>query len=462
MPRVNCCYNEVPSNLYALVDFEPPYCPHPDPFPLVWNKQSGSWKTDGATGGVSAELTCGVDGSGHPQFVLSVEGLCEGTEIRFENPSCDPLAMTGCVFPLDGQECCGYGGDTEFCGIISDKFIPASHRPRVYPCDPSMPCCTGGPGGGGGSGGSGPGGGGDGGNGGCGGGGVCFPGPGTPRQTSDKPVRYSTGELLLRASDLSAGGFGEPWGHTRGYVHRLGAAQTFGQGPYWLVEEWPHLVLSPTGTVAVMGQADSALWFEPDGSGGYIAQLGIRHTLTFDGGTQLFSLAAPDGSVTVFDDEGLFLRRTSPGGQLIEVTSFHANNWNPLTVDRSVTIGGVTTTERLEYEYTTVSADVALSRVTLRRKVGAGSWGDVERASYTYYVSDGTFGLAGDLKTVTTEVWDGSSWVSTGVTLYRYYTASSQAHLLKYVVNPASYARLAADPGVSDPLTASLPRPSPS
>src|SRR5262249_6438405 len=57
-------------------------------------------------------------------------------------------------------------------------------------------------------------------------------------------------------------------------------------------------------------------------------------------------------------------------------------------------------------------------------------------------------GSLNDLKTAKTQTWDGSAWQDTGTSYHRYYTSS----LLKYVVNPASYARLVA--ASYDPLTA--------
>jgi RHS repeat-associated protein len=120
--------------------------------------------------------------------------------------------------------------------------------------------------------------------------------------------------------------------------------------------------------------------------------------------------------------------------------------------------------------------DTLLSSVTLSRSINGGAFNNVSRASYTYYANNATYGAYADLQTVNTQLWDGSAWADTGTTYYRYYrqlTSSSSSssssgssssssgtnllsvHLLKYVVLPASYARLAADPSVSNPLTAS-------
>ena len=61
-------------------------------------------------------------------------------------------------------------------------------------------------------------------------------------------------------------------------------------------------------------------------------------------------------------------------------------------------------------------------------------------------------------KTATHQHLDGDAWADDGVYYYRYWTAGQTngfVHGLKYVVNPAAYATLAADPAVTIPGTAS-------
>src|SRR6185369_10650898 len=97
------------------------------------------------------------------------------------------------------------------------------------------------------------------------------------------------------------------------------------------------------------------------------------------------------------------------------------------------------------------AASPFLASVTLRRKVGAGSWNNVTNAAYAYHDGGDSFGSGGDLKTVTTQTWDGAAWQDTGTTFYRYYLAlgsssssssssssgsSGPVSLLKYVVLP--------------------------
>ena len=88
-----------------------------------------------------------------------------------------------------------------------------------------------------------------------------------PAETTSKPsVRYSTGEIVLEAVDLSAEGFGVPWGHTRSFASQLSTNDNIGNGYNWQVEEWTYLVIQSSGTVAVMGRANAVLWFDPVGN----------------------------------------------------------------------------------------------------------------------------------------------------------------------------------------------------
>src|SRR5262249_17045477 len=93
-----------------------------------------------------------------------------------------------------------------------------------------------------------------------------------------------------------------------------------------------------------------------------------------------------------------------------------------------------------------------LQSVTLRRKVGAGSWSTVRKVDYAYYDGVESHGNLGDLKTAI--IRDAAS-NALDTYYYRYYVASESngyQHGLKYAVHPISFAQLAA--AVSDPYTA--------
>jgi hypothetical protein len=292
----------------------------------------------------------------------------------------------------------------------------------------------------------------------------------SPPWSSSFPIRYATGELALSDVDLAGDGFGVPWGHTRSFASRLSISESLGNGYNWQVEEWPYLVRHYDGTVTVMGRANTAFWFDASGEG-FVGRFGTKQSLIHDDAAEVYRFVNLDGSYIEFDDfTGMFQRHVDAAGNKVEVTAMHANAYNFTEVQRTYTSGGTTTTEQYFYEYTTSGGNDVLQRVTLRRKVDAGSWSNVSRATYTYYDGEDDHGGWTDLRTVITQVWEDSAWHDTGTTMYRYYkqlsgTSSSSSssssaqelpvRLLKYVVNSASYQRLADDPAVSDPLTAS-------
>lgn len=59
-------------------------------------------------------------------------------------------------------------------------------------------------------------------------------------ETSDAPIRYSTGEVVLGATDIATDGFGIPWGHRRTFSSRLSADVNMANGYNWLVREWSY------------------------------------------------------------------------------------------------------------------------------------------------------------------------------------------------------------------------------
>ncbi len=293
---------------------------------------------------------------------------------------------------------------------------------------------------------------------------------------SSAPVRYGTGEFAYWVSDLSVKGYGVPWGHTRSFRPRLTHSETIGQGYNWQVKEWPFLVQGPSGLagteiteVVIQGESDSSYWFDKV-DGEWVPRFNVKSTLEHDTVNDVYRLTDLKGNITEFDDfTGMFSRRISAAGNTITVTGMSNNGANFTTVEREYTEDSVTTTEKFEYAYQD-EGDLLLSSVTLSRKVGAGSWQNISRALYTYYSANEPYGLEEDLKTAITEQWDGSTWQNTGTNYYRYYktltgesssssSSSSSggqdfAHQLKYILNKEAYNKLAADPNVSDPLTA--------
>ena len=436
------------------------------------------WST-GPGGIVDATLKCISDR--RAKLDCSVEnGTCQ---LVWPTNECEPTLPTWGFLMGSARGstalCCGTYPD-EGIWIGYDVYLTAPFKPGVVPkapapCSEAAPedkaCCLASLGSGGGAGGGS-------GHGGCPGcGHRNFSGP--PKMGgygtdgfSEAPIQYATGSLVLTAKDIESNTFGKPWGHTRSFVNRLSNIHTFGNGFNWMVAEWPYLALQVNGDVVVQGKGIEALWFKKT-EAGYEAELNVKQTLELDDPNNVYKLHDLDGTITEFNQStGTFKRQTDPGGNTIVATGY-THGYYLTGVERQHTQDGSTTTEQLLYEYGGSVSDRLIHQVTLRRKVDSGSWLNVAQACYTYYDELESNGRQGDLRSVTTKTWNGTAWSETGTTLYRYYTewpdwesfASSSsssmsdwiptAHLVKYVVNPASYARLMADPQVSDPLEAS-------
>ncbi|MBS0266027.1 MAG: RHS repeat-associated core domain-containing protein [Planctomycetes bacterium] len=287
---------------------------------------------------------------------------------------------------------------------------------------------------------------------------------------------------MQSATDLMTGQGGVPWGHTRSYTNALPYPVNAGNGWNWQVAEWPYVVGNPTGTVTIMGASQNVLWFDAVGSG-YVARFNVRDSLRLDSVNQQYVWTMLDGTVTRFSSNtGAFISRSDTAGNTVSIYSSNTNNSNPTEVRRTFTGCGSSAIESLVYTYDNgASALPNLTNLLLRRSSdGGNTWSNVSQVTYTYYNAGDTFGIAGDLQTVTTANWSGTGWENTGTTLYRYYpqpipTVSSSSssssssgtggggpipptinvtaqHLLQFVVLPASYVQLAA---FANPLTAS-------
>ena len=84
----------------------------------------------------------------------------------------------------------------------------------------------------------------------------------------------------------------------------------------------------------------------------------------------------------------------------------------------------------------------------------------IRRLMLTYYQTGDADGNAGDLQTISLQLFDGLNWTTISTEMFRFYVANPSggssnppgyAYGLKYVVGPEAYSRIAA---VADPLTA--------
>jgi RHS repeat-associated protein len=277
-----------------------------------------------------------------------------------------------------------------------------------------------------------------------------------PPGFSGRPIRYFNGEIQLAVQDLIAHGFGDSWGQTRTYSNQMSTNYDFGNGYNWLVRQWPYIKqLSATSYVVVKGTRWS-VWFDQQTDGSFVARYGALQTLNHTGTS--FFLANTNGQVWEFNDfvqpaypAGTLKSFTAAGGDVTEVTAYAGNQI--AEVQRSYDDAGTSTIEAFVYGYVTSGENAGdLESVTLRRQVSGNPWSDIRRVTYTYYGSTGTYGSQGDLQTATQQMPSGTSWGNKSVNYYRYYTDPANAHLLKYVVEPAEFVNLAA--AIGNPLAA--------
>ncbi|QDU05521.1 hypothetical protein V6x_52590 [Gimesia chilikensis] len=471
-----CCSNQLSSKIMVSVNAIYGECSNLDTdAQLNWN---GSAWVGSQSQGYNFSVVChGFDSFGEPVFHLEWSlADCGEQEIQSAFAQCTPsLTVAFETTGVSSDACCdGENPPTTGLEMAAYESIPYPDGlpPVTPPCDPAIQCCYSspsgtGPGTGPGNGpGTGPGQGGIG----------STAGKGSSSSFSGLPIRYGTGEFDYSISDFKADGYGIPWGHTRSFRSRLSHSETIGQGYNWQVKEWPFLVQGPTGLVAteitqivIQGTSNSSIWFDKV-DGVWVPRLNVKSTLEHDTANQVYRLIDLKGNITEFDDyTGMFYRQISPAGNTITVTGMSSNGSNFTSVERECIENSLTTTEKYEYAYEN-QGDLLLSSVVLSRKVGAGSWEKVSRVLYAYYGENEPYGLQEDLKTATTQEWDGNNWQDTGTNYYRYYkslglsssssSSSSSSgdqgfvHEPKYILNKEAYNKLAADPNVSDPLTA--------
>jgi RHS repeat-associated protein len=275
---------------------------------------------------------------------------------------------------------------------------------------------------------------------------------------SSGPVRYFDGVVNLSTADLQSNGFGQAWGQTRSWTNTLNATPNPLNGSGWIVTLLPYLLQANSGsTLVAITNGINYRYFDANG-GNWVPRFFDQDSLVTNSLAHEYVLTDTTGDQLRFSDfsasipanqKGQLKSFTDPDGNAISVIS-RTGDGKPTEVQRSVTLGGVTTTESLLYAY---NGSGLLQNVTLRRQVTGGSWTSIRQVAYTYYDGVLAHGNAGDLRTAT--IQDGS-----GNTLdtkyYRYYVTESGGyqHGLKYLFNPDSYARLVAALGTNiDSLT---------
>ncbi len=259
---------------------------------------------------------------------------------------------------------------------------------------------------------------------------------------------------------IQSDGFGMPFGQQLYWTDQTDFAASGVNGNGWVNTDLPSIQQLSGGVIMAVQTAESAVWFQPNGHGGYTTEFFLQDTLAPDGSSGDFVETDSEGDQIRYygfentipaSQRGQFKSFTDPSGNVIAVTA-HEPNGQIAQIQRSSTTNGVITTESLDYTYFATGPNAGLLlEVALSRQVGSGAWNEIRQAVYTYYDGTTANGNLNDLEMETVE--DGFGKVL-DTSYYRYYTPGESGGYvggLKYALDPTAYARLAA---ITNPLTA--------
>ena len=297
----------------------------------------------------------------------------------------------------------------------------------------------------------------------------CQKPPPNPPDSSNCPVNYFDGSVLLSSVDLSSDSLGGNWGLTRSWGNNVsyypwnGSSFTPGlTGRGMFIDQLPYVKTFPTSPAgvpfaAVITSATTTLQFDnPDGPNP-TAEFNVLDKFSHSGGE--YVLDDTSGNETHFYDgragvrAGKFKSLMDAYGNLTTVTGWTAAG-NPAEVQRTSGPGQTPVVESYLYDYVPSGVNQnLLARATLRRQVAGGDWVTVRQVAYSYYNMGEPYGNPQDLKTAIVEDAAGDKL---DTTYYRYYdrrgSAANAFDGLKFVFKPDSYARLVA--AIGDPSQA--------
>jgi hypothetical protein len=247
----------------------------------------------------------------------------------------------------------------------------------------------------------------------------------------------------LSTTDLESDGFSQAWGQTRSWTNSTNATPAGPlNGTGWIINELPYILQTSTSGLVVVSNDVNYRYFDPSGPN-WIPRFFDQDTLV-TGSPHEYVFTDTVGDQIHFSDfstsvpvnqQGAFKSWVDPFGNTTSVVSRDSTG-RPTEVQRSTTVGGVTTTESFLYTYLTSGVNAGLlSNVTLRRQVNGGSWTIVRQVAYTYY--DGTTDTHGNVNDLKLAVIEDSGGNALDTKYYRYYVNESTGyqHALKYVFN---------------------------
>ena len=255
------------------------------------------------------------------------------------------------------------------------------------------------------------------------------------------------------------------FGHQRAFnsalmsTHRDSEGQAinydFGAGYNWAVSAWPYMTDMVNERIyAVLPGQNLQFTWDPY-TNGFRSDQG--YGLVYSNTANLFTLSAPDGGVWEFVGfkqgtlaKGRFKSFLGADGSSTQVTGYTGFG-HIAGLQTTSLAGGNAYSETYQYEYTVHADKVERLATFMKSRQGGGSSQGLQRFTYAY-------SAGGDLATATSWKNVNGEWIESGTHHYRYYNdgdTGGSAHTIKHVLSPEQHEALAADPEVTDPLTAS-------
>jgi RHS repeat-associated protein len=267
-------------------------------------------------------------------------------------------------------------------------------------------------------------------------------------QASGAPVQYAKGQNLLGITEFEVTG-------PRGWIHRratwgLNGSETLA-GPGWKVTGLLQLISEGTGTMSVVNGSTSVRTFQDNGNGTFTALNWYKDTLVVLSG-DFYRFTDANGNQWLFRGFNSSFTPPSLFGKFYSSTDTYGNTTSTVYGTSGVTDGRILEIDqfpagdpnngtRILYNYNLSGVAAGyLSSVVYQRVVSAAGT-TVRQSNYTYYLSTGSNGAAGQLQR--SQVTDGSNVLDTYY--HRYSTASGSPARL--ILGPVGYERAKASLG---------------
>ncbi|OYW24044.1 MAG: hypothetical protein B7Z55_02915 [Planctomycetales bacterium 12-60-4] len=265
----------------------------------------------------------------------------------------------------------------------------------------------------------------------------------------------------MEETDLSTQGF-IGWGQSRSYGNLLAGEGSGNNGNLWLVVQLSALVFNvgeDENLIVATRGANTSLWFQPNGSGGWLPMFGDRSSLVHDSLTGRYTLTTPEGYRYVYFDNGGSVP-VPLQGCLESYSDPYGLTINP-DYNGDCQMVQLTQTDGFQsniFVYTYLGADAGINAGQMGSVTLVINDVPVRQALYSYFIEGEAGGAPRDLKKVVIQNYNATTsvWTIMRQSAYRYYTSSGGggfAHGLKYELRPESYNQMVR--AGLDPLTAS-------